>query len=201
MAFPGVAEGLRMAHIHQTRNPQFLLNPIEGLSFHEDRHLYRYQGEWLQASISQVTDVDLKPAQRTAFEKYKHGPDGWAARGSAIHKCLSLHLLNEPQAYEDRWSPWVETLLTHKVFQNVTTLASEYSVCQRTDTESIGGTLDFLLAYEDDPSFRILGDRLFACFPLSLVLFFFRSHLEQNGQLLQSRIEALHHLFVGCLIV
>lgn len=146
-----------MTHIRQIRKPP-LLNPIEGLTFNEDRHLYRYQGEWLQTSISQVTDVDLKPAQRTAFEKYKHGPDGWAARGAAIHKCLNLHLLNQPQVYDDRWAPWVETLLTDKVFQNVTTLASEYSVCQRTDTESIGGTLDFLLAYDDDPSFLILGD-------------------------------------------
>jgi hypothetical protein len=153
----GVDLGPRMAHIRQRRNP-LLLNPIEGLTFHEDRHLYRYKGEWLSTSISQVTDVDLKPAQRAAFEKYKDGPDGWKIRGETIHKCLHLHLTGQPQAYDDKWSPWVETLLTDKVFQGVTTLASEYQLCLRTDTESIGGTLDFLLAYDDDPSFRILGD-------------------------------------------
>jgi hypothetical protein len=135
-----------------------MLDPIPELSFDSKRHLYSYKGEWLAHSVSAVTGVDITPQQRAGFEKYKHGPDGWAIRGQTIHDCLDKHLRGEPQIYDDKWSPWVETLLEDDLFKNVNLMASEYSLCLRNSSHSIGGTLDFLISYADDPTFLILGD-------------------------------------------
>jgi len=112
-----------------------MLDPIPELSFDSKRHLYSYKGEWLAHSVSAVTGVDITPQQRAGFEKFKHGPDGWAIRGQTIHDCLDKHLRGEPQV-----------------------MASEYSLCLRNSSHSIGGTLDFLISYADDPTFLILGD-------------------------------------------
>ena len=134
-----------------------MFDPIPELSFDSKRHLYFYKGEWLAHSVSVVTGVDITPQQRAGFEKYKHGPDGWAVRGKTIHDCLDKHLKGEPQIYDDKWSPWVETLLEDDLFKNVGLMASEYSLCLRNNSHSIGGTLDFLISYSDD-DFYILGD-------------------------------------------
>lgn len=121
-----------------------MLKPIPDLVVDEKNHGYRYKGEWLATSVSEVTGIDITPVQRAAFEKYKHGPDGWAARGEAIHAAMRLHLLDEPQVYDDKWSPWVETLLEDSIFQGIELMASEYPLCLRSNTQSIGGTLDAL---------------------------------------------------------
>ena len=86
--------------------------------------------------------IDITPVQRAAFEKYKHGTDGRLEE--AIHAAMRLHLLNEPQVYDDKWSPWVETLLKDSIFQGIELMASEYPLCLRSSTQSIGGTLDAL---------------------------------------------------------
>ena len=135
-----------------------MLDPISELSFDSKRHLYSYKGEWLAHSVSAVTGVDITPQQRAGFEKYKHGPDGWAIRGQTIHDCLAKHLNGDCQIYDNKWSPWVETLLEDDLFKNVNLMASEYSLCLRNSSHSIGGTLDFLISYADDPTFLILGD-------------------------------------------
>ena len=135
-----------------------MLDPIPELSFDKKRHLYSYKGEWLAHSVSSVTDVDITPQQRAGFKKYKHGPDGWAIRGDTIHDCLDKHLRGEPQIYDEKWSPWVETLLEDDLFKNVNLMASEYSLCLRNSSHSMGGTFDFLISYADDPTFLILGD-------------------------------------------
>lgn len=138
-----------MDHVGQQRNP-LMLNPIPDLVVDEANHGYWYRGEWLATSVSEVTGIDITPVQRAAFEKYKHGPDGWAARGDAIHKAMNKHLLDEPQVYDDKWSPWVETLLEDDIFKGINLMASEYPLCLRSDTNSIGGTLDALWSLDID---------------------------------------------------
>ena len=134
-----------------------MLDPIPELSFDSKRHLYSYKGEWLAHSVSAVTGVDITPQQRAGFEKYKHGPDGWAIRGQTIHDCLAKHLNGDCQIYDEKWAPWVETLLEDDLFKNVNLMASEYSLCLRDSSHSVGGTLDFLISYSDD-DFYVLGD-------------------------------------------
>ena len=142
------------------RNP-LMLDPVPELEFHEGLHRYRWRGEWLAHNVSDVLDVDMTPFKRAMIDKYKDGPDGWAARGTAIHKALELHLQNEPQIVDDKWSPWLDPLLDDPFFKGVETLATEYRVMDR--YKSLGGSFDFLIRLKEEglePSKQlvILGD-------------------------------------------
>ena len=142
------------------RNP-LMLEPVPDLELHEPSHRYRWRGEWLAHNVSDVLNVDMTPFKRAMIDKYKDGPDGWAARGTAIHKALELHLQNEPQIVEDKWSPWLDPLLDDPFFKGVETLATEYRVMDR--YKSLGGSFDFLIRLKEEglePSKQlvILGD-------------------------------------------
>ena len=90
------------------------------------------------------------------MEKYKHGSDGWLARGMAAHTALEAFLKNEPQVHDERWNPWLDTLLADDLFKGIEVLATEYRVVDRYN--SVAGSLDFCLRYEDDPGFILVGD-------------------------------------------
>ena len=142
------------------RNP-LMLDPVPDLELHEPSHRYRWRGEWLAHNVSDVLNVDMTPFKRAMIDKYKDGPDGWAARGTAIHKALELHLLGEPQIVDDKWSPWLDPLLDDPFFKGVETLATEYRVMDR--YKSLGGSFDFLIRLKEEglePSKQlvILGD-------------------------------------------
>jgi len=142
------------------RNP-LMLDPVPDLELHEGLHRYRWRGEWLAHNVSDVLNVDMTPFKQAMIDKYKDGPDGWAARGTAIHKALELHLQNEPQIVEDKWSPWLDPLLDDPFFKGVETLATEYRVMDR--HKSLGGSFDFLIRLKEEglePSKQlvILGD-------------------------------------------
>ena len=138
-----------------------MLEPVPDLEFFEKIHRYRFRNEWLAYNVGNVLDVDMTPFKRAMIDKYKDGPDGWAARGTAIHKALELHLLNEPQIVDDKWSPWLDPLLDDPFFKGVETLATEYRVMDR--YKSLGGSFDFLIRLKEEglePSSQlvILGD-------------------------------------------
>ena len=142
------------------RNP-LMLDPVPDLEFHEGLHRYRWRGDWLAHNVSDVLNVDMTPFKRAMIDKYKDGPDGWAARGTAIHKALELHLLDEPQIVDDKWSTWLDPLLDDSFFRGVETLATEYRVMDR--YKSLGGSFDFLIRLKEEglePSKQlvILGD-------------------------------------------
>ena len=90
-----------MPRLQRIRNPfvRQLLDPVPGLEFYPLIHRYRYKGEWLPYSVTQVIDHDLKPFLRAQFEKTKDGPDGWKARGDAVHKAVSYTHLTLPTIY------------------------------------------------------------------------------------------------------
>ena len=142
------------------RNP-LMLDPVPDLELHEPSHRYRWRGEWLAHNVSDVLNVDMTPFKRAMIDKYRDGPDGWAARGTAIHKALELHLLDEPQIVDDKWSPWLDPLLDDPFFKGVETLATEYRVMDR--YKSLGGSFDFLIrlkeeGLEPNKQLVILGD-------------------------------------------
>jgi hypothetical protein len=133
-----------------------LLDPIPELDFYEGQHRYRWRGNWILNNVSDVLSDDLTPYAKSQIEKYKNGPDGWLVRGETIHRSLDRYLRSEVDMHDDKWSPWIDTLLSDDLFQGVETLATEYRVVDRYN--SVAGSFDFLLRYEDDPSFVILGD-------------------------------------------
>ncbi len=136
-------------------NP-FVLDPIPELDFFEREHRYRWRGNWILNNVSDITSRELTPYAKAQMEKYKHGPDGWQARGDACHRSLESFLKNEPQVHDERWSPWLDTLLADDLFKGIEVLATEYRVVDRYN--SVAGSFDFLLRYKDDPGFVILGD-------------------------------------------
>ncbi len=92
------------------------------------------------------------------MERYKNGPKGWAARGSAIHKVLEHHLKGEPCVHDEQWSPWIEPLLNESLFNRIRLHACEYRLVD--EARSMGGSFDFLVEL-DEPGvsgLMILGD-------------------------------------------
>jgi len=136
-------------------NP-LLLEPIPELDFFEEQHRYRWRNNWILENVSDVLQGELNAFAKKKIEKTKHGEDGWLVRGKTIHRSLDCYLRGEPDTHDDKWSPWIDALLSDELFQGIETLATEFCVVDRFN--SVAGSFDFLVRYKDDPSFVILGD-------------------------------------------
>ena len=140
-----------------------MLEPVPGLEFFPGPHRYRMNGLWVPHSVTQVLGFDMSPSKRAAIERTKEGPDGWQARGNAVHKALEAHLgsmsgtNDRGVIYDDKWADWIEPLLDHPIFKGVEVLASEYSVYD--SHKNCAGSFDFLLRTTSSEDKRvILGD-------------------------------------------
>jgi hypothetical protein len=136
-----------------------LLPSIEGLWMEPGAHRYCFRGDWLPFSVTGIVS-DLSPKAREQIERTKEGPDGWAIRGSSIHKILERYLLGiasdglQGVIYDDRWAPWAEPLLDHWLFRDCTVLAVEMALCD--PLKRVGGSFDFLVRTAEGQT--ILGD-------------------------------------------
>lgn len=102
-----------------------------------------WKGDWLPRSVTQVLSSDMTPEKLAAIMRYKDGPDGWAARGEAIHAALETHLAGESISFDNRWAPWVDALLDCELFHGAEVIATEYRLCD--EGKGLGGSFDFLL--------------------------------------------------------
>ena len=137
--------------MHRIRNlfVRQLLDPVPGLEFYPDpHHRYRYKGEWLPYTVTQVLDHDLKPIVREFFEKTKHGPDGWKVRGDFVHKNWADYLKGKDLVYDEKWAPWIDTLLAEPLLQDITPLAVEQPLLNT--IKRVGGTPDAIFVKGDD---------------------------------------------------
>lgn len=85
--------------------------------------------------------------------RYKDGPDGWQARGNALHKALETHLRGDGIIFDERWAPWIDPLLDCDLFSDCEVIALEYRLCDK--GKSLGGSFDFLICKDSQ---IILGD-------------------------------------------
>ena len=85
----------------------------------------------------------MTPEKLAAIMRWKDGPDGWHARGTAVHKALETHLAGEGIIFDNRWAPWIDPLLDCELFQGAEVIATEYRLCD--ESKSLGGSFDFLL--------------------------------------------------------
>lgn len=129
------------------------------IDFNEVNHRYRYDGKFMINSVTKVID-DLSDLARERINATKDGPDGWAARGNAVHNALEQHLLFKAGktkngiVYDEKWASWVEPLLDHWLWDNCIVEAVELRLCD--PKKSLGGSLDFIIS--DKNGNRILGD-------------------------------------------
>ena len=120
-----------------------MLEPIPELIFYPKPHRYRYKDKWLLHSVTGIIGHDMSQAKKAAINHYKDGPKGWAARGAALHSVLETKLKGENVKEDELWQKWIDPLLDCELFEDATTLATEYSLCDK--KKSIGGSFDFLI--------------------------------------------------------
>ena len=104
-----------------------MLPPIPDLEFNAAAHRYRYKGEWLPHSVTQIASPKT-PLEMERINATKDGPDGWAARGNAVHEALEKHVLGKGVVYDTRWGDWVNPLCDHWLFQGHKVLATEHAL-------------------------------------------------------------------------
>jgi hypothetical protein len=122
-----------------------MLDPIPGLSFHEERHKYHLAGYgWVAHSITTVIN-DKTPAQ---MKRIMATRDEWEPRGNTVHACLENFLLHGDPGDPGDYAEWVEPLVNHPMWKTWEAVAVEHRMV---DTRySIGGSFDALLRHKDD---------------------------------------------------
>ena len=120
-----------------------MLDPVPELEFFKIPHRYRFCGEWLAHSVSDVLDIELTPFKRAMIDKYKDGPDGWAIRGDTIHEWLDGFLKGDTLQVPEKWNEWIDALLREDFFDDAEVMATEYRVVD--PGRSCAGSFDFLL--------------------------------------------------------
>ena len=118
-----------------------MLDPIPGLTFHEEAHRYHLDGYgWLARSVTGVVGHDMTDKTRAHIDATKHI---WLPRGLAGHKALEQHLLGQPVDPDETYQPWIDSLLAHGLWKDAEILAVEYRLYDR--RKSLAGSFDFLL--------------------------------------------------------
>lgn len=147
-------------HAIMSSNPQRpMLKSVPQLYFDEAKHRYAYRGTWLQNSVTRIIS-DLTPEAKAQIDATKGGPDGWEARGNAVHKALEQHLLfsagvsKQGVVMDEKWSEWIDPLLDHWLWEGCVVEAVELRLCD--ESLSLGGSFDFLISDRDGR--RVLGD-------------------------------------------
>lgn len=136
-----------------------MLQSDSRLHFNEALHRYSYDGVWLHNSVTRVIS-DLTPEAKAQIEATKGGPDGWEARGNAVHKACEQHLLylagerKDGIIIPDKWAEWIEPMLDHWLWEGCVVEAVELRLCD--ESLSLGGSFDFLISDRDGQ--LVLGD-------------------------------------------
>ena len=119
-----------------------MLEPLPELFFSEEIHKYRWDGQWLHLSPTQVLSYDLDNEAKQRIAETKEGPDGWEIRGNTLHSCLEQFLLGaadlNPGAFTEWWTP----LRSCWLWKDATILGVELRM---TDKKRMGGSCDFLI--------------------------------------------------------
>ena len=130
-----------------------MLPPLPELEFSEEAHKYRWDGQWLHLSPTQVLSYDLDDEAKQRIAETKEGPDGWEIRGNTLHNCLEQFLLGaadlNPGAFAEWWTP----LRSCWLWEDAKILGVELRM---TDKKRMGGSCDFLIQIPDGSI--VLGD-------------------------------------------
>jgi hypothetical protein len=131
--------------------PMTWLQPIPGLRLRHSDHTY-----WLGDHLFPISTTGVLSHGKSAFamERINSTKDEWAPRGTSIHKSLELHLWgnHHPDGDQgaaaaaiaapefDPYREWIDPLLSHPLWDEVTVIATEMALCSR--RLNIAGTFD-----------------------------------------------------------
>ena len=122
-----------------------MLDPIPGLSFHEERHKYHLAGYgWVAHSNTTVIN-DKTPAQ---MKRIMATRDEWEPRGNTVHACLENFLLHGDPGDPGDYAEWVEPLVNHPMWKTWEAVAVEHRMVDK--RHSIAGSFDALLRHKED---------------------------------------------------
>ena len=120
----------------------------------DHKYIWKPTNEALLYSTTQVCN-NKTPEALANTERYRYGPDGWEARGKAVHYGLEQKMLGDPNPEFGIYSEWIEPLLSNPFWKNFEPWCVEYMLCNL--KKSVGGQLD-LLGYDHESKRLMLID-------------------------------------------
>ena len=120
----------------------------------DHKYIWEPTNEALLYSTTQVCN-NKTPEALANIERYRYGPDGWEARGKAVHYGLEQKMLGDPEPDFGIYSEWIEPLLSNPFWKNFEPWCVEYMLCNL--KKSVGGQLD-LLGYDHESKRLMLID-------------------------------------------
>ena len=136
-----------MTPVISPQRPQLL----EPLPIHFDEQAHRYcwtpTGHWMKHSITKVINTKSQK-EMEQINKTKDGPQGWALRGTTIHRFMELFLTTGDPGELGPWAEYIEPAIKHRLWRTYEPVACEYRVADL--QRSIGGSFDALLRNKDD---------------------------------------------------
>jgi hypothetical protein len=100
----------------------------------------------MRHSITKVVN-NKTPKELEQINKTKDGPQGWALRGTTIHRFMELFLTTGDPGDLGQWAEYIEPALKHRLWKTYEPVAVEYRCCDL--ARSIGGSFDALLRNKD----------------------------------------------------
>lgn len=117
-----------------------LLDPIEGLEFHEEKHRYRFKGQWINSSPTTVLGHDMDSYAKQKIEETRHI---WQPRGNTLHSCLEQYLLGSAELDPGEYVDWWEPLKKCWLWEDAVVMGVELRLVDA--KASLAGSTDFLL--------------------------------------------------------
>jgi len=121
-----------------------LFSDVPDLEFFPDSHRYRYRGQWIKYSITQVIS-DKTDAQMARIMSTKHI---WEPRGNTVHACLERFLLHGDPGDPGDYAEWIDPLVNHVMWTRWEPVAVEMRLVD--PRHSICGSFDCMLRNKDD---------------------------------------------------
>ena len=132
------------------------IQPIPGLEFFEGPHKYRYLGEWIPYSMTQVTkgrdSYFTKTLALPPDDPERINLEAAIKRGNAVHKALEQFNLGQGITPND-YGEWIEPVITNDFWSRWRPVPGgvELSLIDPRPSHRIAGRCDLLVYNIDDP--------------------------------------------------
>ena len=116
------------------------LDPIQGLEFNEEQHVYTFNGKPVPASVTSICSFDMDDRARERIESTR---DDWEPRGNHLHAMCEQWWLGAAQLDPGPYAEWSDALFDHPLFKNYSPLAVEHRFVDKRGRYA--GSCDFII--------------------------------------------------------